>query len=46
MYVVNRVTRCCSDNIAWIFSCAMLFGASGTTLHRVFPVQCCPRNII
>ena len=28
-----------------IFSCVMLQGASGTTLDRVFPVQCCPRSI-
>ena len=27
------------------FFCAMLSGASGTTLHRVFPVQRCPRSI-
>ena len=38
---VNRVTRCCSDDIAciavqcWIFSCAMLLRASVTTLHRI-----------
>ena len=33
---VKSVTRCCSNNIpwiAWIFSCEMLLGASGTTLH-------------
>ena len=28
-----------------IFSCAMLSGASGTILHKVFPVQMCPRSI-
>ena len=42
---VNRVTRCFSDNTAWISSCAILFEASGTTLHRVFLRQCCPRSI-
>ena len=33
---LNRVTRCCSDNIAWfvwIFSYAILLEASGTILH-------------
>ena len=45
---VNRVTRCFSEDIAWItwiFSCPILFGAYGTTLHRVFHGQCCPRSI-
>ena len=46
MYVyVNIVTRCWSDDTAWIFSCAMLSGTSGTALHKVFPLQFCPRSI-
>ena len=28
-----------------MFYYAMLSGASVTTLHRVFPVQCCPKSI-
>ena len=39
------MTRCDSDNIAWIFFCAILSGISGTTWHSVFLVQCCPRSI-
>ena len=27
-----------------IFSCTILSSASGTTLHKDFPVQCCPRR--
>ena len=34
-----------SDNKEKDFACAMLSGASRTTLHRVFLVQCCPRRI-
>ena len=40
--------QCCSKIIRtklnWIFSYAKLFGASRTTLHRVFPVQCCLKS--
>ena len=29
----------------WLFSCAMLSGASWTTLHIIFSVQCCPGKV-
>ena len=39
---------CCPKSIKTplnrIFSCAMLSSASRTTLHKNFPVQCCPRR--
>ena len=34
--IFHSMLLACSDETVWIFSCAMLFGASGTTLHRVF----------
>ena len=38
------MTRFYSDNIALGFSCAILSGTFRITLHRVFPVRCCPRS--
>ena len=38
-YLCNVVPR-----VLRIFSYAMLSGASRTTLHKVFHVQCCPRR--
>ena len=40
--------QCClkkKGNIEKDFSCAMLSAASRTTLHRVFPVEYCPKSI-
>ena len=45
---LHVLTRCCSQNVAWIswrFSYAMLSWASGKTLFGVFSVQCSHRSI-